>query len=176
MRKTAKKPVKFTQEARKRDPASMPFYSSRKPQIQVVSTGFNALKISDRQRFTLKAYGKPFNYQGVITKRYDLAALSKIFFTSYFTLYQWIKKGYLPEPQITMHRKRIWMYHQIQPFYVWYWHQRNKKRTLAGLTEADYKILVRMQRYADMRWHRLLGVEYPDPYREKAGKFGVIWQ
>lgn len=178
MRKTARiaRDDKNTAKTRHRDPATLPFYSSKKATSQVVSAGYNALAISDRQRFTLKKYGKPFNYQGVMTKRYDLAALCRLFVASHMTIYAWMKIGYLPEPQITIaNKKRMWMYHQVQPFYVWYWHVRNRRATLKGVTAEEYAILQRMQKYSDMRWHRLLGVEYDDPYVKVAGKYGVIY-
>jgi hypothetical protein len=158
------------------DPATIPFYSSKKAQLQVVSRGFNALKISDRQRFTLKAYGKPFNYQGVMTKRYDVPALEKLFFVSSRTIHSWVEKGLLQEPMLVLSyaRKRLWFYHQVQPLYVWYWHIRSRRERMRDLPEADLKVLKRMQRFSDIRWHKLIGVEWHDPYREKAGKYGVI--
>src|SRR5688500_9471456 len=63
---------------------------------KVVSTSFNSFAIPYRLRFSLRAYGKPFEYQGIITKRYDVPALLALFQVSRVTLYTWMETGYLP--------------------------------------------------------------------------------
>lgn len=159
-------------------PTDIEPYLSNKAVDNPVSKYFNAYKLSDRQRFTLKAYGKPFNYQGVMTKRYDMAALLKLFFVNRRTLYDWMEKGYLPEPMFKIVQKPIrvfWLYHQIQPFYVWYWHLRARGLKTASVTTKDYQLLLRMLISQERRWYRMLGIEYHDPYRRTAGKYGVIY-
>lgn len=169
--------LRFKAREQNLDPAALRIYSSKKAANSPISKHFNAYRITDRQRFTLKAYGKPFNYQGVMTKRYDIPALLKLFFVHRDTLYRWMRKGYFPEPAIKLAKpaKVYWLYHQIQPVYVWYWHLRSRGMSMLNVTEQDYKLLLRMLLSQEKRWYQRLGIEYIDPYRRTAGKYGVIY-
>jgi hypothetical protein len=147
----------------------------------LVSKTFNSLAIPYRLRFSFKKLGKPFDYQGVMTKIYDVPALLALFQVNRSTLYAWIGNGYLPEPALRLsgyNERKFWFYHQVQPLFVWYCHMKARgirypcsKKTYP----KEFKVLQRLLRMQERRWYTRLGLEYQDPYRFRCGKFGVIW-
>lgn len=144
-----------------------------------VSKTFNAIAIPKRLRYSLKAWGQPFTYQGIVTKRYDVPAMLAMFGVGRATIYAWIKAGYLPEAFIRVSGKTekvYWLYHQVQPMYVWYHHMKARgirNPCLIRSYPKEHKQLKALQRISDRRWHKLLGIEYQDKYAYFFGKFGV---
>jgi hypothetical protein len=188
-----KYPVKQSQvaralkrQARKYDlsPDSLNVYPSKNVsltvRVKLVSKSFNSFAIPYRLSFSLKAWDKPFNYQGVFIKRYDLLPVISLLGIERDTLYYWINKGIFPAPIMVLHGvkdKQYWFYHQVQPMYVWYHHM--KARGISRIdtkgVQEDIKALKRLQLSQERRWFKRLGIEHIDAYTQKAGKFGVIW-
>lgn len=169
-----------------RDPAGLEIYPSKNPETarasngQTYSPAFNAIAIPRRLVITLKAVGKPFKYQGVVTKSYDTETMLALFAIHRATLFRLVEKELLEAPFITIDtpvgRRKVWFYHQVQPFYVWYMHMKARGYTHLkfGKDSKELALLRRMRHNAEVRFMRMLGVEYVDPYTEKAGKYGVL--
>jgi len=143
-----------------------------------VSKFHNSFALSNRYKFTLRAYGKPFNYHGVLTKCYDIPAMEKLFLVDIKSIYNWVSRGYLPEPYVRVLQsrgRRYWFYHQVQPFYTWYWNRRARGLRISHVSARDHGVLKRLVTIQERQWCIRLGVEFGDPYSRIAGRYGVIY-
>jgi transposase len=151
-----------------------------------VSRAYNALGITQSQRFTLFKYAKAFVYQGYKTRAYDHKAMGELFGVSRDTINSWVERGHLGAPMVHVHqggRKRyLWLYHQVQPMYIFYCHERNRGTTKTGLrfsAEGLKRLHVETERL-EAAFRRAAGLPpktrtIRDAYREAAGLYGVIW-
>jgi hypothetical protein len=168
---------------RDRDPEALQFYPSKNPKTvsggKAVSRKFNSLALPYRYQFLLKAYGKPFKYQGVVTKQYTVKTLMLLFGVSERTLRRWVEFGVLEAPFITLkgqHRteRSYWFYHQVQPVYSWFLHLKARGLQVSITDECKFSLLRTNKRRARRRFEQLLGIEEVDEYTKIAGKYGVI--
>jgi hypothetical protein len=167
------------------DPAEINIYPSKRPPKnarKTISRYFNSFEISDRARFSLRAYGVPFSWQGVVTKSYSTKTMLKLFNINKATLYRWVKEGIMPEAAVKLKvqgkeiYRNTWLYHQVQPVYIWYMHMsaRGMKRLIVASNQDEVNVLRRLLIAQEKRWLAKLGVEYIDSHVKKCGKFGVI--
>lgn len=189
-RRIAKQHFRSDQELRYKarqqalNPEKISIYPSNKVPKRAkktISRLFNSFEISDRARFTLRAYGIPFNYQGIVTKSYSTKTVLKLFHISYSTLYKWLQNGILPSAfvKLEIHNgvfKNYWFYHQVQPVYSWYMHMcaRGIERIKPEYYLEEMDILKRLLIAQEKRWYAKLGVRYPNLYADMCGKYGVI--
>ncbi|MET4190631.1 MULTISPECIES: hypothetical protein [unclassified Bradyrhizobium] len=166
-----------------RDPAELEFYPSKRPDRvrsgRTVSRHFNALSIPSRHQFLLKCYGRPFTYQGIITKQYTIKSLTLLFGVSDRTLRRWVEFNIIEPPFIilkndTRTERSYWFWHQVQPVYYWYWHLKARGLQVGTDERSKYPHLLRARTRAKRRFEDLLGIEHVDPYYRVAGKYGVI--
>jgi hypothetical protein len=167
---------------RGQDPASIEFYPSKNPntvqrwgKAKAYSAGYKAIALPYRYGFQLRANGKPFLYQGITTKAYTAKTICNLFAIDRVTLFRWVSIGVMPEPMIKVvgsqrNERTIWFYHQVQPVYAWYTHQRSLgvKRVMVD------KVLIANLRRSQVRFEKLLGIEQVDEYFVMAGKYGVV--
>lgn len=150
---------------------------------ETVSRAFNALTIPGWVKYALFKYGKPFIYQGIRTRSYNITSLMALYGVVRSTIYVWVEKGLLPKPFMTItspdgNQQSIWLFHQVRPTYVWQQHL--KSRGIHTVRTDRYPTEIRLLKgqikFYDRLFHKRMGIEYLDPYTKVAGKYGVIWK
>lgn len=183
-RNTATKRLRYN--GRNRKPEELKVYLGRKvartKRGKSVTKAFKALAIPNWYRYSLRKYGEPFVYHGCLTKRYSRKSLFILFSISHMTLSRWVRDGLMPEPMLRVARPGggesiYWLYHQVQPVYVWYHHMRSRGIKVIKPTfyPEEMKLLRRQLRKLEALFLQRAGHTIVSDYESFAGKYGVLW-
>ena len=189
-----KSPRALINRARKEElsPDDLSIYNTKIPanamtaREETVSRAYNALAIPQKDRYTLFKYGKTFNYHGYRTRSYTYTDLEKMFGVLRPTLYAWKRKGILRPPAVIikthLYSQPIWFYHQIQPLYVFYRHERHRSSgrrhirfSTEGLRELHKRLLIQETVYLKQSGQPSRLETKRDKYLAQCGRYGVIW-
>lgn len=160
-------------------PNSIEIYGTKAP------TGFkaslNAIETGKRDVYRLRASGVAMSINGTVTLSYSAHKLCRLFDISLRTFNYWISKSIIDIPEITVEGKnthRLWLYHQVQPVFVWYMHLRARgiQNIVPRFHQEELKALARMKRSYLRIWYKRQGIPFIDDYEKYGGKYGVFWK